>query len=167
MKAGAGAHGTSRYRRSARRLALDVLYEAEIRDSLPLEAFDGRSPEEWVIPTTGDDDAAAPDEQAPVPDVLAYARVLIAGVQENQAQLDALLARYADRWAVERMPIVDRNLLRIAIFELTGETDVPLAVAINEAVELAKSLSTDDSGRFINGLLGKIVEEEGLRASGG
>lgn len=167
MKHGGGARGTTRLRRSARRLALDVLYEAEIRDSLPLEAFEGHDAGGWVIATTADDDAAPPDELGPVPDVLAYARVLITGVQENQARLDALIARYADRWTVERMPIVDRNLLRMAIFELTGETDVPLAVAINEAVELAKSLSTDDSGRFINGLLGRIVKEEGLRTADG
>ena len=85
------------------------------------------------------------------------------GVQEHQADIDALIARYADRWAIERMPVIDRNLVRIALFELFWRRDVPVPVAINEAVELAKALSTDDSGRFINGLLGRIVDKELVR----
>ncbi len=151
----------TRFRRSARRLALDVLYEAEIRDSLPIEAFDRRAEAGWIVSTPDDEGEVQGDSAAP--DAVDYARTLVEGVQERQAALDEMIVRYADRWAIERMPIVDRNLLRIAIFELTGATDVPVAVAINEAVELAKSLSTEDSGRFINGLLGKIVEEGGLR----
>ena len=144
-------------RREGRRLALDVLYEAEIRDELPIEAFDARNSGGWVV--------AAPDEDAsrePVdadPDALAYARVLVEGVQEHQADIDGLIVAAADRWAIQRMPVVDRTLLRIAIFELLWRDDVPVAVAINEAVELAKALSTDDSGRFINGVLGRIAED--------
>jgi N utilization substance protein B len=71
-----------------------------------------------------------------------------------------LIVKYADRWAIERMPVIDRSLLRMALFELLWGDDIPVAVAINEAVELAKSLSTEDSGRFVNGLLGKIAEQE-------
>jgi transcription antitermination protein NusB len=85
--------------------------------------------------------------------------MLVEGVQANQADIDALIATHADRWALSRMPVVDRNVLRMALFELLWCDDVPPAVAINEAVELAKSLSTEDSGRFINGLLGRIAEE--------
>lgn len=145
-------------RRDARRLALDVLYEAEIRDQLPVEAFEARRRGGWVV--------AAPDEDGsrsavdPDPVVLTYARALVDGVQEHQADIDALIAESADRWAIQRMPVVDRTLLRIAIFELLWRDDVPIAVAINEAVELAKSLSTDDSGRFINGVLGRVVERQ-------
>jgi transcription antitermination protein NusB len=157
--------GRAKLRRSARRLALDVLYEAEIRDLLPIEAFDVRELGGWVL-AADSEDGVDPDE-GPGPDAVAYARSLVEGVQDNQAALDARIAKYADHWAIERMPIVDRSLLRIAIYELTGDTDVPVAVAINEAVELAKSLSTDDSGRFVNGLLGRVVEEEGLRPSEG
>ncbi|MFP5298419.1 MAG: transcription antitermination protein NusB, partial [Actinomycetota bacterium] len=69
--------------------------------------------------------------------------------------------RYADRWAIERMPVIDRNLIRMALFEVLWGDQVPVPVAINEAVELAKALSTEDSGRFINGLLGRIIEEVG------
>jgi transcription antitermination protein NusB len=149
-------------RREARRLALDVLYEAEIRDSLPVDAFESRNAGGWVLPSKEDDEGRGPVPQPPSDRALDYARALVEGVQGHQADIDALIARYADRWAIQRMPVVDRTLLRIALFELLWREDVPVAVAINEAVELAKALSTDDSGRFINGLLGRIVEKEDL-----
>ena len=146
-------------RRAARRLALDVLYEAEIRDRLPAEALVARGSEGWVVAGPEDElDAAEPE--APSPEVMSYAAELIEGVQEHQAGIDELIVRYADRWAITRMPVVDRTLLRIAIFELLWGDDIPVAVAINEAVELGKDLSTEDSGRFINGLLGRIAESE-------
>lgn len=147
-------------RRNARRLAVDVLYEAEIRGSLPEEAFAAREREGWVIPSGSDDDLHRSSVEAPDPEVLDYALALVKGVQSHHADLDELIVRYADRWAIDRMPVVDRTLLRIALFELLWRDDVPVAVAINEAVELAKSLSTEDSGRFINGMLGRIVEEQ-------
>ena len=146
-------------RSAARRLALDILYEAEIRGSGPLESFDLSHAAGWVIPTAADEGAEG-DETNPVPsdEVVAYARQLVAGVEEHHETIDELIERYADRWAIDRMPLVDRNVIRIAVFELLWAEDVPVAVAINEAVELAKSFSTDDSGRFVNGLLGKIAE---------
>jgi N utilization substance protein B len=142
-------------RRAARRLALDALYEAEIRDMLPLEAFQERSSARWSA--TSEDGAEGLEE--PSAEAFGYARGLVEGVQAHQAELDELIASYADRWALGRMPVIDRNLLRIGLFELLWGEDIPVAVAINEAVELAKSLSTDDSGRFINGLLGRIAED--------
>ena len=149
-----------RERRTARRLALDVLYEAEIRDRLPLEAFASRRSAGWVAAGTGDElDTSAPVEQ-PSDEAVAYAGALVEGVQSHQADIDALIARYADRWAITRMPVVDRTILRMALYELLWRADIPVPVAINEAVELAKELSTEDSGRFINGLLGKVVEAE-------
>ena len=148
-------------RRAARRLALDVLYEAEIRDELPSEAWEARRSEGWVMATAGDQgESNEPAVEEPSEEALAYASDLIRGVQEHHADIDELLAAHADRWAIERMPVVDRTLLRIALFELLWREDIPVAVGINEAVELAKSYSTEDSGRFINGLLGRIVEVE-------
>ncbi len=149
----------SRSRRLARELALDVLYEAEIRDLLPLDCLELRRRQGWV---TGEDDDAGvsvhvprqPDDEA-----LAYARTLIEGVQSHQADIDAIITTHADRWALKRMPVIDRNLLRIGLFELLWRPDIPVAVVINEAVELAKSLSTEDSGRFVNGLLGRVARE--------
>ena len=146
-------------RRAARELALDVLYESEIRGRLPLESLAKRSREGWVLAGAGDGTAEEPEAQAPEPEVLEYVHALVAGVQEHQADIDALIVKYADHWKIDRMPVIDRNLVRMALFELFWGPDIPVAVAINEAVELAKSLSTDDSGRFVNGLLGRIVEE--------
>lgn len=152
-------------RSAARRLALDVLYEAEIRGSLPIEAFELRRSYGWVVPTAGDEgvepgpsDQLPPQQLPPSEETIEYARLLVAGVQEHQAQIDELIVRYADRWTIDRMPMVDRNVVRIALFELLHSDDVPVAVAINEAVELVKAFSTDDSGRFVNGLLGRIAE---------
>ncbi len=146
-----------RARRIARRLALDVLYEAEIRSSLPLETFAEREAFGWYVDPSADDESESPEE--PTDEVVAYARRLVTGVQTHHADVDELIVRYADRWAIERMPVIDRNLLRMALFEIMWEEEIPVPVAINEAVELAKGLSTEDSGRFINGLLGRIVEE--------
>lgn len=150
---------THRSRRTARRLALDVLYEAEIRDDLPLEAWGARRSEGWIVPS--DDETADPSapEKEPEPAAVDYAHLLVEGVQEHAADIDALIARYADHWTIQRMPVVDRNVLRVALFELLWRADVPVPVAINEAVELAKALSTEESGRFVNGLLGRIAEQ--------
>ena len=146
-------------RRTARRIALDVLYEAEIRGTLPTEALAARQAEGWVVPASGDLGDQQSGVESAGPDAIAYARFLVEGVQQHQAEIDRMITRYADRWAIDRMPVVDRTLLRIAIFELSEGGDVPVPVAINEAVELGKSLSTEDSGRFINGILGRVAEE--------
>jgi len=122
-------------RTKARKRALDVLHAADALDRPALDVL------------------------ASEPPVASFTRELVEGVEEHRAGLDELIRRYADRWALERMPIVDRNLLRLGIFELLYRTDIPPAVAINEAVELAKLLSTEDSGRFINGLLGRVARE--------
>ncbi len=82
---------------------------------------------------------------------------LVNGVEANQERLDAEIAAHAKGWPLHRMPVIDRNVLRIAGFELMGRTDVPVAVVLDEAVELAKRFSTDDSGRFVNGVLSALV----------
>ena len=94
------------------------------------------------------------------PPVNDYTIVLVEGVQTHRAAVDAMLADYAEGWTVERMPDVDRALLRLAVYELLWCDDVPDAVVIDEAVELAKSLSTDDSPRFVNGVLAKVLKEQ-------
>ncbi|HEY7875906.1 MAG TPA: transcription antitermination factor NusB [Actinomycetota bacterium] len=148
-------------RRAARRVALDVLYEASIRDLLPTEAWKLREGAGWSMSSGLDDgEDVSPDTPAPGPDVLDYARSVVDGVQAHQADIDALVSRYADRWAIDRMPVVDLSIVRMALYELLFRDDIPVAVGINEAVELAKSFSTDDSGRFVNGLLGRIAEDE-------
>lgn len=146
-------------RRHARRMALDALYEAEIRDHLPIETFEAQQAEGRVVPGA-DEGAAVEDDPELHDEAVVYGRSLVEGVQLHHAEIDEILTRHADRWAIDRMPVIDRTLLRIAMFELLWGQDIPVAVAINEAVELAKDLSTEDSGRFINGLLGKVAEQE-------
>ena len=128
-------------RRKARKRALDVLYEADLRDLPPSE----------VLRTYLD------RIEKPHPEHLAYAISLVEGVARNLDRIDELIASYAEGWTLERMPTVDRNLCRIAVFELLYRDDVDHPVAIAEAVELASQLSTDDSPRFVNGLLDRIA----------
>jgi N utilization substance protein B len=126
-------------RSKARKRALDILFEAEVRGEPVLELLAER--------------AAAAD-----PPVSDYAAELVRGVHEHADQIDMLLAAHAHGWTLDRMPAVDRNILRIGVFELLWNDGVPDAVAISEAVNLAGELSTDDSSAFVNGLLGRLLE---------
>jgi N utilization substance protein B len=126
-------------RSKARKRALDVLFEAEQRDSPVLDLLAERI-------TLG---------SPPVP---GYAADLVRGVATHAARIDELLSQYAQGWTLDRMPAVDRNVLRIGVYELLWADDVPDAVAINEAVLLAQDLSTDASPAFVNGLLARIAE---------
>jgi N utilization substance protein B len=87
------------------------------------------------------------------------ASLLVEGVEDHRAEIDALLTDHARGWTLERMPVIDRTVLRIATYELLDRPDVPTAVVIDEAVELAKRFSTDDSGRFVNGMLAAIAKK--------
>ena len=94
-----------------------------------------------------------------------FAAALVAGVGERQADVDALISAHSIGWALDRMPVVDRVLLRLGTYELLDRADVPTAVVISEAVELAGQYSTDESGRFVNGVLATIADE--VRPAGG
>jgi N utilization substance protein B len=89
----------------------------------------------------------------------AFVTSLVAGVGECQARIDELIVRFAIDWTIDRMPVIDRTVVRMATFELLRRPDVPTGVVISEAVELAKRYSTEESGRFVNGLLASIAEE--------
>lgn len=123
-------------RREARERALSLLYEAEVKEERPADVVD-------ALPV-------APDP---------YAAELVEGVGANAAEIDGLIRRFAKGWTLERMPAVDRAVLRLGTFELGWRPDVPTGAVIDEAVELAKQYSTDDSGRFVNGMLARIAEE--------
>jgi N utilization substance protein B len=126
-------------RHLARRVALDILFQADLTGQDPLAVLD-----EWE--SAGE---AVPE----------FARELVSGVTVDRDELDRILGEHADDWSVERMAAVDRTILRLAIYEMRSRPDVPIAVAIDEAVEAAKELSTDESGRFVNGILGRIARE--------
>jgi transcription antitermination protein NusB len=127
-------------RSKARKRAVDVLYESDLRGT-------------DAVTTLAERLAQA---DPPVPD---YTVELVEGVTEHRARLDAVLGEHSEGWTVERMPAVDRAVLRLALYELLLREDVPDAVVIDEAVELAKSLSTDESPRFVNGVLGRVLRE--------
>ena len=132
-------------RSKARKRALDVLFEADLR---------GLDPAALLADRLAGVREAGRDDARPLPE---YAVELVEGVVEHRRRIDEIVASYAEGWALERMPVVDRAVLRIAVYELLWRPDVPDAVAIDEAVELAKSLSTDESPRYVNGVLGRIV----------
>lgn len=126
-------------RSDARERALYLLYEAQAKDISPVDALELQIVE--------------PDE---------LTSLLVHGVVEHRDELDTAIAAKATGWSLERMPVLDLNVLRMAAFELAHRPDVPVAVVINEAVELAKRFSTDNSGRFVNGVLSALAPE--LRA---
>jgi transcription antitermination protein NusB len=128
-------------RNKARRRALDVLFEADVRG---VSAFDVLT------------ERLVADEDRPP--ISPYAADLVRGIMTRQDEIDELITEHAEGWTLDRMPAVDRNLLRIGVYELFWVTDVPDAVAISEAVALAGELSTDDSSSFVNGLLGRLLE---------
>ena len=130
-------------RHRARVLALQALYEIDCA-SHPATLVIERRLQEAQLPEAGEE----------------FARSLAQGVIEHLAPLDELIARYAPEWPVDQIAIIDRNILRIAIYEILFRQDTPVKVAINEAVELAKSFGSDSSGRFVNGVLGTLVAKE-------
>ncbi|HTZ28541.1 MAG TPA: transcription antitermination factor NusB [Streptosporangiaceae bacterium] len=132
-------------RSKARKRALDILFEAEIRGEPVLDLLAERSAAE-----------RSPDGTGPPP-VSSYAAELVRGVQAHRERIDELLSEHAQGWSLDRMPAVDRNILRIGVYELLWAPAVPDGVAISEAVLLARELSTDDSPAFVNGLLARLM----------
>jgi transcription antitermination protein NusB len=129
-------------RSKARKRAVDILYEADLRGRDRIELLRERVAE------------------ATTPPVNDHAVRLVEGVAENSARIDELIERHAHGWSLERLPDVDRAILRMAVYELLWVDDVPDAVVLDEAVSLAKALSTDDSPAYVNGVLGAVLDAE-------
>lgn len=127
-------------RHRARRVALDILYQADVSQIDPLVVLEQRR--------TLDEETSA------------FAEELVRGVTARRGELDRVIGEHAQEWTVARMAVVDRNVLRLAVHELLDRGDTPIAVVIDEAVAAVKELSTDDSGRFVNGILGAIAREK-------
>jgi N utilization substance protein B len=130
-------------RHHARKRAVDLLFEAEARGLTPAEAAESRM--------------ALAESQPDVSPLNPYTVTVARGVTEHAAHIDDLITSHLHGWTLERLPAVDRAVLRVAVWELLHATDVPEPVAVDEAVELAKELSTDDSPGFVNGVLGQIM----------
>jgi N utilization substance protein B len=124
-------------RRKARKRALDFLYEADIRSARAIE----------LVGTREESELSERD----------YVMELLVGVETNKAKIDELITTYAQGWDMDRMPAIDRNILRIALFEILFKDDLDDQIAASEAVEIATELSTDDSAKYINGVLGRII----------
>ena len=129
-------------RSKARKRAVDILYEADLRGRDRIELLRERVAEDTTPP------------------VNEHTVRLVEGVAEHSARIDELIARHAHGWSLERLPDVDRAILRMAVFELLWVEDVPDAVVLDEAVSLAKALSTDDSPAYVNGVLGAVLDAE-------
>ncbi|GIK57966.1 MAG: transcription antitermination factor NusB [Chloroflexi bacterium] len=129
-------------RRRARRVTLETLYEYDIAEHDPDVILQYRL-EDNPMESTGVD----------------FTRRLVYGVIEHQEEMDILIARYAPEWPLDQMAVIDRNILRIAIYEFLIDGETPIKVAINEAVELAKTYGSDSAPRFINGVLGTLAEQ--------
>lgn len=128
-------------RRKARRIALETLYEVDAAEHDPADVLNRRMMEEAM------DNAAA-----------AFLHDIVIGVVDHRDSLDRLIQAFAPEWPVEQMAIIDRNILRMAIYELVVSKRTPIKVAINEAVELAKVYGSDSAPRFVNGVLGTLVQ---------
>jgi N utilization substance protein B len=124
-------------RRKARKRALDFLYEADIRSGNAID----------LLGTRRESDLSEND----------YVMELLVGVSNNKEKIDELITTYAQGWDMDRMPAIDRNILRIALFEILFKNDLDDQVAASEAVEMASELSTEDSAKYINGVLGRII----------
>ena len=129
-------------RSKARKQALDLLYESDIRGSDALQTLELRD---------------FPDDGPDARPIREYTRDLISGVGENRRKIDELIMTYAQGWDMDRLPAVDRNILRIGIFEILWSTSVSTSVSIDEALNLAKELSSDDSSKYIHGVLARIA----------
>ena len=132
-----------RGRHQARKRAVDLLFEAEARGLTPAEVAQARN--------------ALAEKQTDVSPLNPYTLTVARGVTEHAAHIDDLIAAHLQGWTLERLPAVDRAVLRVAVWELLHAEDVPEPVAVDEAVELAKQLSTDDSPGFVNGVLGQVM----------
>ena len=130
-------------RRRARRVTLETLYEYDIANHPPGEVLERRL-QENPMEKTG----------------VEFASRLIQGVIQNQEEMDTLISRYAPEWPLDQMAVIDRNVLRIAIYEFLATDETPVKVAINEAVELAKVYGSDSAPRFINGVLGTLADHQ-------
>ena len=128
-------------RSKARKRALDVLYASEMRGESPIVALE----------------RAIAEGEGPTND---YTAVLVRGVDEHRARIDEVLTSYAEGWTLDRMPAVDRNVLRLGVWELLYADDVPDQVAVSEALVLVRDLSTDESPNFVNGVLGAIQRDK-------
>ncbi|HEY2737461.1 MAG TPA: transcription antitermination factor NusB [Thermoanaerobaculia bacterium] len=167
---------TAGKRRTAREMAIQMLYQSDLGGSALPHIFNTFDLAEYVNsemaaegkrrggPSSGDEEAgeraaARARARKRAEDAFVYAQGLVRGVVENVERVDEMIRSQADHWRLERMPAVDRNVLRLAVYEMLYETETPKLVVLDEAIELAKKFGSEQSGRFVNGLLDGLLKQ--------
>jgi N utilization substance protein B len=147
-------------RRTAREMAVRMLYQCDIGGSPLPQVFSNFDLSEFMVDPKpkAAGDPAGESRTRRVKDAFEYAQDLVKGTVEHRGEIDDLIRQQADNWRLERMPPVDRNILRLAVFEMLYETEVPKLVVVDEAIELAKKYGSEHSGRFVNGLLDGLIK---------
>ena len=163
---------TAGKRRTAREMAVQMLYQSDLGGSPLNHIFNTFDLSEYLA-READDDEKAPAAPVPVADERAgyarrrrrvdeafeYAQELVRGTMDNRERIDGMIRGQADNWRLERMPAVDRNILRLAVYEMLHERETPKLVVLDEAIELAKKFGSEQSGRFVNGLLDGLLKQ--------
>jgi transcription antitermination factor NusB len=172
-------------RRTAREMAVQMLYQSDLGGSPILQIFKNFDLTEYIAQEAARDreQHEAPEEREPAPptasgsagapvgrgeherrrrrveDAFEYSQALVRGTLDHREEIDTLIRSQADNWRLERMPAVDRNILRLAVYEMLYEMDIPKLVVVDEAIELAKKFGSEQSGRFVNGLLDGLLKQ--------
>jgi N utilization substance protein B len=142
---------TMKPRRRSRRVLLEIMYELDLAEHKPFVVLDRRLKEEY--------DEDRPDEKPLGEGSAEFVRLLLQGITIWQPRIDGFITRFAPEWPIEQIAVIDRNILRMAIYELLVAGETPVKVVINEAVELAKSYGSDSAPRFVNGVLGTLADQ--------
>ena len=157
-------------RRTAREMAVQMLYQSDVGGSEPAQIFhafdigpylagevDEPSEDKAPVKPSSEARATVAKRRHQLDEAFVYARRLVAGTLEHRQRIDDMITEQADNWRLERMPVVDRNVLRLAVYELLFELDIPKLVVVDEAIELAKRFGSENSSRFVNGLLDGLL----------
>ena len=157
---------TAGKRRTAREMAIQMLYQSDLGGSPLLHIFSTFDLSEYLAKEASAEKRKAAEERDEymkrrlrVQEAFEYAQDLVRGTLENRERIDELIRSQADNWRLERMPAVDRNILRLAIYEMLHEQETPKLVVLDEAIELAKKFGSEQSGRFVNGLLDGLLKQ--------
>lgn len=145
-------------------MAVQMLYQSDLGESATHQVLEGFDPDpRHTTPETFPAAGLGPSSE--VGDAVGYAKNLVRGALEHREEIDRLIRQQAENWRLERMPAVDRNVLRLAVFEFLYETDVPKLVVLDEAIELAKKFGSEQSGRFVNGVLDGLLKSHAFPGS--
>ena len=147
-------------RRRAREMAVQMLYQQEVGGAELDQIFQTFDVGDYLNETVGEDSA---QKRPGAEESFNYARRLVEGTRNEQEKIDRLIRKHAENWRLERMPSIDRNILRLALYEMLRESSVPKVVIVDEAIELAKRFGSENSGRFVNGLLDGVLKSKALK----